>query len=304
MLGCFPKKPCQRKSKQDLNLYFAFGYKGNFNISLDTVSSRDFTNDDVDGFVGKFFALNTFKCRCVTFDFANPTDISPIFGLKCDVSGYLFSKGNLDPSVAVDEFGVDILVPVYNSATRDTQIVGSVRPGNFIVQYLGAISPSDPKCEFTKGEGTCDSHSFACDLDSAGTCRDIIRCIVEGNRNSSIRGNFSTRRGCPYEVNRNRFGYNWVLVTTAASEQTCNNTELLNNFVIGKCLRKNYCATTLFCKTPMPSISISTTSPAFNAVVVPGVPVKIASPGSRVIACEMKLTIVVTGKIRSAVVCF
>ena len=42
----------------------------------------------------------------------------------------------------------------------------------------------------------------------------------------------------------------------------------------------------------MPSISISTTSPAFKAVVVPGVPVKITSPGSRVIACETKLTTV------------
>ncbi|MCG9134138.1 hypothetical protein J5I95_20955 [Candidatus Poribacteria bacterium] len=92
----------------------------------------DFTNDDIDGGVGQLFAFDEFKCRFVPFDFANPADIIPIFGLKCDVSGYLFSEGNLDPSVAIDGFGIDILVAVFNSATRDTQI-GSVRRGNCVV---------------------------------------------------------------------------------------------------------------------------------------------------------------------------
>ncbi|SVE57414.1 uncharacterized protein METZ01_LOCUS510268, partial [marine metagenome] len=35
--------------------------------------------------------------------------------------------------------------------------------------------------------------------------------------------------------------------------------------------------------TPIPSTSISTVSPSFNVAVVPGVPVKIKSPGSIVI---------------------
>ncbi len=60
--------------------------------------------------------------------------------------------------------------------------------------------------------------------------------------------------------------------------------------------------TTVLRRTPTPSISTSTTSPDFKAVVVPGVPVNTASPGSKVIACEMKLTITGTGKIRSPVV--
>lgn len=60
---------------------------------------------------------------------------------------------------------------------------------------------------------------------------------------------------------------------------------------------------TVFFRTPMPSISTLTTSPAFKVVVVPGVPVKIRFLDSSVITCEIKLTITGTGKIRSAVVC-
>ena len=173
--------------------------------SLNTVSSGDFTNDDINGIVNEFSTFDKFKTAFGTINFCDPTDIVPALSLESNVSGYLLTEGNLDHPFAVDNFGVDIRVPVYNSATRDTQIVGSVRRSNFIVQYLGAVSPSDRQCEFTKGEGTCDSHSFACDLDSARTCHDITGYVVEGNRNSSIRGNLATRRGCTYEVNRNRF---------------------------------------------------------------------------------------------------
>ena len=172
-----------------MNLRFNFGYKSDFNVSLDAVGSRDFTNDEVDSFVSEFFTFDKFKCRYDAFDFAKPTDIIPTFGLKCDVSSYLFSEGNLYYPFAVDNSRIDILVTVYNSATRDTQAGSSVRPGNYIVQYLGAISPSDRQCEFTKGEGTRDSHSFTCDLDSAGAYYDITGCVVEDSRNSPIHSN-------------------------------------------------------------------------------------------------------------------
>jgi len=211
-------KPCQRKSKQDLTLRLRLGSKSNFNASLGAVGSRDFTNDDVDGFVDKFFPFDEFKCRFVAFDFANPANISPIFSLECDVSGYLFIESDLDYPLTVDNCGVDIRIAVYNSATRDTRIVGSVRRGNFIIQDLGAISPSNRQSEGTRGKGTRNSRSFTCDLDSANTYPDLTGRVVEGNRNRSIRGNLTTGRGCTYEVSWGRFIWDYIIIAAAASE--------------------------------------------------------------------------------------
>ena len=202
-----------------MNLCFTPGYKGDFNVNLlNAVDSGDFTNNDVDGFVGKLFALDKFKCCYGTFDFAKPTDISPIFGLEGDVSGYLFTEEDFNPSVAVDGFGINIRITIYNNATRDTQI-GSVWSSNCIVQGLGAISPCDRQCKFTRGEGACDSRSFACDLDSASTYYDLTGSVVEGNCNSPIYGNLSAQRGCTYEVSWDRFIRDHVIVSAAASER-------------------------------------------------------------------------------------
>lgn len=214
----FPKESRQHKSKQDLNLRFTVGYKGDFDLSFGAIGSRNFANDEVDGFVGEFFTFNKLKRAFGASNVCDPTDISPIFGLKCDVSGYLFIESDLNYPLAIDSYRINILVPVYNSATRDTRIVGSVWRGNFIVQHLGAISPSNRQCEFTRGKGTCNSRSFVCDLDSARTYHDIIGCVVEGNPNGSIRGNLTTGRGCTYEVNWDRFIYACVIIAAAASE--------------------------------------------------------------------------------------
>lgn len=53
--------------------------------------------------------------------------------------------------------------------------------------------------------------------------------------------------------------------------------------------------------TPMPSISTSTTSPGDIRRVVPGVPVKMRSPGSRVTQRLIQLTMVAQSKMKSAV---
>ncbi len=201
-----------------MNLHCTLGYKGDFDLSFSAIGSRDFTNNDINGFVGEFFTFDKLKRAFGASNVCDPTDISPIFRLKCDVSSYLFIESDLDYSLAIDNYGINIRVTVYNSATRDMQIVGSVRRGNFIVHDLGAISPSDCQCEFTKGEGTCDSRSFACDLNSARIYHDITGCVVEGNRNSSIRGNLATGWGCTDEVNWDGFICDDVIIAAAASE--------------------------------------------------------------------------------------
>lgn len=201
-----------------MNLRFTLGYKGDVDLSFGAIGSGDFTNDEVDGFVGEFFTFNKLKRAFGASNVCDPTDISPIFGLKCDVSGYLFIESDLDYSLAIDSYRINILVTVYNSATRDTRIVGSVRRGNFIAQCLGAISPSDRQYELTKFEGSRDSRSFACDLGSARIYHDITGCVVESNRNSRIRGNLTTGRGCTDEVNWDRFICNCFIIAAAASE--------------------------------------------------------------------------------------
>ena len=201
-----------------MNLHFSLGYEGYFELNWVACCSGDFTNDDVGGSVDELFPFDKFKYACGAFDFTKPTDIVPIFGLKGNVSGYLCSEGNLYDPIAVDRFGIDIRVPVFDSATRDTRIVGSVRRGNFIAQCLGAISPSDRQYELTEFEGSRDSRSFACDLGSARAYHDITGCVVEGNRNSRIRGNLTTGRDCIYEANSDRFICDCVIIAAAASE--------------------------------------------------------------------------------------
>ena len=77
LLGFSLEKSRQRKSEQDLNLPFTLGYKSNFNASLGAVGSRDFTNNDINGFVGEFFPFGKFKRA---FGASNVCD--PAEGLK------------------------------------------------------------------------------------------------------------------------------------------------------------------------------------------------------------------------------
>ena len=62
------------------------------------------------------------------------------------------------------------------------------------------------------------------------------------------------------------------------------------SFVSGK-PSQGLAATTRFSRTPTPSISTVTTSPGCIPLVVPGVPVKMRSPGSRVTYLLIKLTV-------------
>lgn len=57
-------------------------------------------------------------------------------------------------------------------------------------------------------------------------------------------------------------------------------------------------------RTPMPSISTSTTSPGESRRVAPGVPVKMRSPGSNVTQRLIQLTTVAQSKMKSAVPSF
>ena len=184
-------------------------------MNLIAFDIEDFANNDVDGFVDEFFAFNKFKCCYVAFDVANPTDISPIFGLQCDASGYLFTESDLDPSLAVDSFGIDIFIPIYNGATRDTQI-GSVGASNCIVHCKSAISPSNYQCERTRGKWPRNNRGFACDSDSTSTYHDISGYDVEGNRDTGICGNFTARWG--YTVDVKYAIFKFVIVIAASSE--------------------------------------------------------------------------------------
>ncbi len=116
-LSFFPKKPRQRKSKQDLNLRFTPGYKGYFNVSLVAIDSGDFTNDDVDSFVDEFSTFDKLKRTRGAGNFCYPADIISTFGLKRDVPGYLFSEVNLYFPIAVDSFGINIRVTVFEGIT-------------------------------------------------------------------------------------------------------------------------------------------------------------------------------------------
>ena len=108
---------CFKRSFRYKALSFLFSDKSDLNISRVACSIRDFTCDNVGGFVTNLFAFDKFECACGALDFSKPTDIVASVGLECDVSGYVFTESNLDLRVAVDGFGIDISVTIFDGST-------------------------------------------------------------------------------------------------------------------------------------------------------------------------------------------
>ena len=123
-----------------MNLRFTLGYKGDFKVRRIALDSANFASDDVDGFVDELSTFEEFKRPFATCHFAKPTDIISGFGLESNVSGYIFTEQDHDLPVAVDKFGIDIRVPIFDSATCDCRRF-TARPPNDKVECLGSISP-------------------------------------------------------------------------------------------------------------------------------------------------------------------
>ena len=64
-------------------------------------------------------AFDEFECAYIAINFPKPTDVITGFGLERDVSSYLLTEENLDYPVAVDSFGIDIRVTVYDGSTNE-----------------------------------------------------------------------------------------------------------------------------------------------------------------------------------------
>ena len=120
-----------------MNLRFTLGYKGDFNVRLVAIGISDPADDDIDGFVDEFSTFDKLKRACGASNLCDPTDITSALGLEGNVSGYLYSEFNPDDPLAIDSFGINIRVPVFDSATRDVRR-GTARRGSDIVECLGS----------------------------------------------------------------------------------------------------------------------------------------------------------------------
>ena len=102
-----------------LNLRFSPRDKCNFRRIFIAYSIKDFSHNNIGGFVSELSAFDEFEDASIAINFSKPTDIFASFGLESDVSGYFFTKLNLDLPVAVNSFVIDIRVTVSDGPTSN-----------------------------------------------------------------------------------------------------------------------------------------------------------------------------------------
>ena len=142
----FNKKGSVLEQATLLNLLFTLGYKSDAKIKRITSGIRDFPYNNVSRFVYELSAFNEFECPRGALDFSEPTDIIAGFSLERDASSHLFTEGNLDYSIAVNSFGINIRISVYDGATCHRR-PASVRPDNSIGKRQGSIRPCDRQAQ-------------------------------------------------------------------------------------------------------------------------------------------------------------
>ena len=123
-------------------LLFTLGYKSDFNFSHIACSIRDFTCDNVSGFVYELSAFNKFENVFGFLDFSDPTNIIAAFGLKSNMSCHLFTESNLNYPITINIFGINILITIFDGATCPRG-PASVRTGNSVNKCLGSIRPGN-----------------------------------------------------------------------------------------------------------------------------------------------------------------